>query len=207
VSVAFQLTLVSDGITPVLQRALAAAEPRQLATWAGTSAKRLTQDHLRSLGRNKRGWPTTRFWSRAARATSFAVLGSAAEISINQIGVRQRYYGGVIRARQRRMLTIPIGPEAYGKTASDFPEAFLLKTKKGAYLVQRGLAPSAKTGKLIKRTGQGFAAKRVSATFEFLFKLVASVNQAPNPEVLPNPADLSARVAADVQRNLLARIQ
>jgi hypothetical protein len=178
-----------------------------MGQWIGTAGKKLFQTHLLSLGRNKRGWPTTNFWSRAAKATSYVLDGMRVIWSINQQGVRQRYFGGRIAPVNKKALTIPIGPDAYGKVASDFPAAFVLRTKKGAYLVQHGTTISAKSGKIVKRTGQGFKAKRVSAFLEFLFKLVPFVDQRPNPNVLPTPDRIAEVVSGEIVRNLNARFK
>lgn len=204
-SLATGLTLKFDGATPLIQKILADTQPAVLGQWIGTAGKKLFQTHLLSLGRNKRGWPTTNFWSRAAKSTTFAVTGTGVVWSINQQGVRQRYFGGRIAARNKKMLTIPMGPESYGKVASDFPAAFVLRTKKGAFLVQQGMAHSVKSKKLVKVTGKGFKPKRVSALLEFLFKLVPFVDQAPNPNVLPAPDIIANTVSAEIVRNLNAR--
>jgi len=41
-------------------------------------------------------------------------------VGVNQVGVRQRYFGGPILPVKAQMLTIPACPEAYGKTAGEF---------------------------------------------------------------------------------------
>jgi hypothetical protein len=184
---------VSDYATPAVRAKLEKCSPPRLAAILGPGLKKFTQRHLLANGPNKRGWPTTNFWARAAKATSWTSTGDGVVISINQIGVRQRYHGGQIRPVSARALTIPISPEAHGKTASDFPGAFLLKTKKGAYLVQRGESMSA-AGNTVRAKGRGFAAKRVSAALEFLFALKGSVNQKADPSVIPAAEDY--RVAA-----------
>lgn len=182
---------VTDTATPALRQKLAQCSPARLARILGPALLRLTQDHLIANGPNQRGWPTTGFWPRAAKAATWTGTDDGVLISINQIGVRQRFHGGTIRPVKARALTIPISPEAHGKTASDFPEAFLLKTKKGAYLVQRGEGISAK-GNVVKKRGRGFAARRVVAALEFLFKLSPGVEQAGDRSVIPSPDTYAA---------------
>jgi hypothetical protein len=138
-SVTYQLRLIRDDMSPSIKKVLTETKPEKVTSVMAKEGKKLTQRHLLAKGTNKRGWPTTNFWARAAKATSAVSNQAAAIVRITQIGVAQRYYGGPIVPRPpRKMLTIPIGPEAYGKTASDFPESYILRTKKGAYIVQKG---------------------------------------------------------------------
>jgi len=185
-SVSQTIIVTEDTASPALADLQSRVTPERMKAVIGPAINRLTQDHLVRRPTNKRGWPSTHFWARAARATHWDAQPDGVTVSINQIGVRQRYHGGPIRPVNRRALTIPISPEAYGKTASDFPDAFMIKTRKGAYLVQRGETTSAKTGRTIKRTGRGVARKRVVAALEFLFKLSKGVTQDPDPDVIPS---------------------
>lgn len=174
-SVGVSVTITRDDFSPALKAQLEQLQPRAIAKEVGEALVKTTQTHLRANGRNKRGWPSTNFWSRAARATSWAATDEGTIISINQIGVRQRFYGGVIRAVTAKFLTIPIARQAYGKTASDFPGAFLIRTPKGAYIVQYAGGTTAK-GKF----------KKQNSTLEFLFKLKRSVTQKEDRTVLPH---------------------
>lgn len=166
---------VVDQATPAIQALQAGVQPDRLAARVGPACAQMTRAYLRGRPKNKRGWPTTNFWQRASRATSWQAVQGGVIIRINQIGVRQRYLGGPISPVRARALTIPILPQAYGKTASDFPGSFLIKTRKGTYIVQYGGA--------VSKTGRGV--NKNNATIEFLFKLSSGVNQRPDPTVLP----------------------
>jgi hypothetical protein len=174
-SVGITVTIARDDFTPALKAQLAALQPRAIAKEVGEALTTTTQRHLRANGTNKRGWKSTGFWARAARSTTWTATDDGVMISINQIGVRQRFYGGVISAVRAKFLTIPISRQAYGQTAADFPGSFLIKTPKGAYLVQYAGGNTAK-GRF----------KKQNATLEFLFKLVRSVNQKEDRTVLPH---------------------
>jgi len=193
------LRVRSDEITPSLHELREEMGVARLLNAIGPTAAQLTREHLRSKPGNKRGWPSTRFWTRAARATSHARTTNSVVISINQIGVRQRYHGGPILPVKAKALTIPISSKSYGRKVKDFPDAFLLKTKKGAYIVRRGEQISEKTGRIKRGAGKGRPAKRVSAFLEFLFKLSFGVNQEADPTVLPAEAELHAAVETRVQ--------
>lgn len=181
---------IRDNASLALHEAAESVAPKRMAAAIGPAVARLVQRHLRGRGTNKRGWPTTNFWARAAKATSWAETPQGVVVSVNQIGVRQRYFGGVIKPVNKRALTIPISPVSYGKVASDFPGLFLLPTKKGAYLVQyAGSVPDGRTKKAkgaARRSMGGNAKARKDATLNFLFKLVSQVDQKPDPNVLPS---------------------
>lgn len=183
---------VTDHATPAVDALLAKCSPKRMVTILGPGLTRFTQDHLRANGHNKRDWPTTNFWADAARATTWQAAGDYLFISINKIGVRQRFYGGTIAPVKAQALAIPISPVSYGHVPKDFPGLFLLKTKKGAYLVQAGEELNAK-GKNVKRgkLAGGNVSRRNRAQLNFLFKLVGSVYQPPDPGCIPSQDELA----------------
>ena len=184
---------VTDNATPALEAKLAQVQPGRLANILGPGLTVYVQDHLRGNGTNKRGWPTTNFWADAARGTSWSAADGGLVISINKIGVRQRYYGGPIAPVKAKALAIPISPVSYGHLPSDFPGLFLIKTATGAYLVQRNEAVSEKTGRTVGKTGTGGnAGRRIKSNLTFLFMLSAGVNQAPDETVIPSEDDLGS---------------
>ena len=193
-SVAIQ---IQDGVTPELNEVARRVSGERVAAEVGPRLTRLMARHFVRNGTNRHGWPTTNFWARAAKATSYQVSGSAVDIICNQVGVRQRYYGGTIRPVNAGALTIPMTGKAYGKLASDFPGLFLMVTKKGAFLA-RYTDRTRTTNK-----GQTRAVKQKS-TLEVLFRLAASVTQSPNPNVIPDDAafgrELDLAVAALLRR-------
>lgn len=184
---------ITDGATPALKEMAERLSPRRLGAAIGPAVARLVQRDLRKNGRNKKGWPTTNFWARAAKATNWQATDTGATISVNQIGVAQRYYGGTISAVKKKFLAIPISPVSYGHLPSDFPGLFLMVTKKGAYLVQYGSGAPLKRAKGEKdRNGArgGNAKRRRTGTMVFLFKLVKSVSQKGNPAVIPSEKEI-----------------
>lgn len=173
---------VKDRATPALAASVAALQPQKVARITGPKLRETVRDHIKRLPKNKKGWPSTGFWEDSARATTWeAQTDGSVIIRVNKIGFRQRYHGGVIRAVEAKALTIPISPQAYGHTAADFPGSFLLRTKKGAYLVRYTGGNTAK-GKF----------KKQNATIEFLFKLQVSVRQPEMPWIIPDATKLHA---------------
>jgi hypothetical protein len=78
------------------------------------------RDHLAALPKNKKGYPSTGFWEQAARRVVGVAIEGTARLSSDQLGLRQRYHGGVIKARNHKYLTIPICAEAYGTKVADW---------------------------------------------------------------------------------------
>lgn len=185
---------IQDNATPALAEKMAKCDLDRLRNILGPGLTVFTQDHLRANGTNRRGWPTTNFWARAARATSWTAYGAVGGlmITINQVGVRQRMLGGPIAPVKAKALAIPISPVSYGHVPADFPALFLLRTPKGAYLVQRGQQLSEKTGRVVgSKSRAGNAGRRLKAELNFLFKLSAGVNQQPDPGVVPSGDQLA----------------
>ncbi len=177
---------IKDDATPAIRRKIAQLTPQRLNEAVGNAEVVLFQNHFLSLPHNKKGWPTTNFYGRAARATNWQPHIEGTLIQVSQIGIRQRFKGGPITPDTKGALTIPISPVSYGHVAADFQGLFLLKTSKGAYLVQAGqrLTASGQFRKQDKSAG-GNVKRRVQAALNFLFKLCAGVEQDPDPNVLP----------------------
>lgn len=188
-SVSANITVTRDTATPELERILDKTAPDKLARTIAEPLEGYWRRHLAALPSNKRGWPSTGFWEQASRAVVGSPEGGTVMLRCNKQGVRQRYHGGTISAVNAKALTIPISPVSYGRRASEFPGLFLLKTKKGAYLVQRGEAIGA-TGNTKAAGRGGNNDRRQRANLIFLFKLMQSVDQDANPAVIPGDDDM-----------------
>lgn len=178
---------IVDNATPSVSAKLADMSPQKLASRVGEPMRIFWRDRLKSLGRNKRGWPSTGFWESAARATRSTVVPTGLLLECTKVGVRQRYLGGHIKPVKARALTIPISPVSYGHSPSEFPGLFLIKTAKGAYLVQsQGIDTTTKKAFIGGRKALGGnASRRLRATLNFLFKLSSGVDQEADPSVVP----------------------
>ena len=185
---------IIDPATRVVQQLHATIAPPPLHAAIATKVKQQVQNHLLAKGPNKKGWPSTSFYPSAAHATSATSDGTHVTVTIDQVGIRQRYYGGRIAPVNAKALTIPIDPLSYGHRASEFPNLSVVKTPKGAYLVQKPQNAHS--------NGRREARSRAQEASRFLFKLVGSVNQLPDPSVLPSKADLLATAVAEVNRNI-----
>lgn len=198
------ISVTQDNATPAIARLMERTQPARLAQVCRQPLETFLRVHLRSLPTNKRGWPSTGFWESASRGT----IGTANDdgsilLQVNKLGVRQRLYGGPILPVEAKALAIPISPVSYGHLPREFPGLFLLKTAKGAYLVQAGTGISEKTGGEVKgRRLGGNSKRRQTAGLNFLFKLSGGVNQAPNPDVLPTNDQFQEVAMESIQRSL-----
>ena len=213
-SLVVKIGLMHDYLQPALIGLLARLRPERVAAHVGPRLLRHFQRHLRANGQNARGYPTTHFWTRAADATFWDPSPDGLVISIHQLGVRQRLYGGPIIPQTAGALTIPISPVSYGHRAREFPNTFLLKTQSGCYIVQRTGAPSGEaapnstldtrhstlaTRRRLRSLGGNLKARKPEEAFVFLYKLSPGLTQSPNPAVLPDRPSVLAEVTNGIQ--------
>lgn len=175
---------------PAARRVSAVMAPARLNHVIGRSVNETVRHHLISLNSarpNKLGGRRTNFYSQAARATNFRVVSDTEIlISIPHVGIAQRFYGGTIRAKAGRFLTIPVHPAAHGKRAREFDldVVFGLKGQPVALAT--------------KRTVAGRSGRQISAIGEIYYKLARSVTQKADPNVLPKQAVVELFVQKDV---------
>lgn len=195
------LKLDLDNATPVLSARLMQLRPAQAARRIATRCAQLTEYHIRNMGENKRGWPSTGFYEKFARGVlglatpgGVEILVKPAVVKGRTVSFRQHVWGGPITPKTVDALAIPISPVSYGKVPSDFrgKGLFLLKTPKGAYLVQHGETVS-KTGQARYKQDSGGGNRsrgenglRKAASLNFLFVLKGGVNQPGKREALPS---------------------
>jgi hypothetical protein len=166
---------ITESFKPVLNALEFGFKSGAIDEEIGRGVVKLIRDNFRTLPPNERGFPTTGFWQRAAEATQYAVVEDGILININQIGVRQRFFGGEIKPIRAKYLTIPAIAETYGCSAGDFGS---LKVIRGAFLTYWGriaglaLVPADWDKEKVGRFG-------------VYFWLVAQVSQEGNSDVLP----------------------
>lgn len=177
---------VRDRATPVVKAVDRALRPALVNPIIGRSATNTIREHLFGLNStrpNQLGGRRTQFYAQAARSTQFQVEGDFVIVSINQVGIAQRFFGGIIRPKNSKYLAIPVHPSAHGKR----PREFDLELVFG------------KGGKPIALATKGRASKRGSTRLgEIMFRLVKSVRQQPDPTVLPYSEQIGLRIERDV---------
>jgi hypothetical protein len=185
---------ITENTTAVLNRLETRLTDSRVSDSVGRSVMELIQNHFRALPPNERGFPSTQFWQRAADATRYEVTADGVQISINQVGIRQRLLGGPIDPVRGKYLTIPAIAETYGHTASDFGnlKVFYVRSDFGYELA---LAPA----DTIRQPGGLIDSSAV------YFWLVAHVNQFPDPSVLPTDEEIFD-VAMEAADNFFERL-
>ena len=118
-------------------------------------------DHARH-----RGLSTKNYYGTAADATTAQVRGTEAYISIDHTGIALRRFGGTVRPRVAKYLTIPVDPVAHGKRVREFGDAV-------AWIINR-------------RTGKGV----VTLGGRVIFILTKESKHKPDPKVLPTDKEL-----------------
>ena len=179
---------------------------------AGRGVRRLLMDYLSGLDSsraNQSGGKRTHFYAGAARNVSYDVDDDGATVSVHEVGIAQRYYGGtIVPTAGHKFLTIPVDPDAYGRRAGEFDNLS----------VQYGLTKGGKARPmfLVQDNGYRYTQKKnrktgvkevTGATWEagkIMFYLALSVHQDADPSVLPSE-DLMNQAAMDsITRYLLA---
>jgi hypothetical protein len=193
----FSIIIARDEIGPAARRLQIGLQPDRLFPIVGRSGVNTIREHLFGLNQtrpNAMGGARTNFYASAARGTHFDAVADGVKISINQVGMAQRYFGGVITAKKVKLLTIPACPEAYGHRASEFPGlTFVVLGGKPALVRYAQTILGSRTVKGQKR----FYGKR-KVEFQVMFWLKHSVDQAPDETVLPYTELIGTRIERDV---------
>ena len=153
--------------------------PVGLSKVLGREAVNVLKTHFRGKQRsepNKLRGPRTNFWRAVANSVQSPTIsgdGSVVTVAINHPAMAQKVYGGVIRAKRGKALTIPVSPEAYGRTAATFEAETGLKL----FLIKTG----AKGG----LRGAVLATRKSLTSLQIEYILTPRVNQRPDPTALP----------------------
>jgi hypothetical protein len=190
-----------DRLPPDLNQMLSDLRSPEPMQAAGQGVVALLREHFREAERtrpNRRGWPRQHFWAQFARRVSLGPTTPAraiVQIQDPQGALRHKIDGGTITPKRGRALAIPLTAEAYKKGAQArirdaFPEAFVMRTKKGAWIV-RAKFQTRGTG----RRKKGIQGQRL----EFLFKLVPRVTHSADPRALPDESAIAAAAIGAVE--------
>jgi hypothetical protein len=155
---AFGVALTGDEIGMIVGQAAQQLIKEHFEKLANDSAHHKT---ARSLGAQRTG-----LYEEASRATQQPVLErGGVSVSINQVAIAQRYFGGTIVPVNAKFLAIPARTETYGHRPREFKDLHPIFFKSGA-------------------------AALADAEGGVYFWLVKSVTQSADPTVLPEDSDL-----------------
>lgn len=154
----------------------------------GRAAQQIIKEHFEHLANDSAHHKTARslgaeptgLYEEAARGTQQPQLEpSGVSISINQVAIAQRYFGGRITPVNAKFLAIPARTETYGKRPRQFKNLRPIIFASGAgALVERDASISRGRGKGSEIGGGVY------------FWLVKSVTQPADPSVLPTEEEI-----------------
>jgi len=134
----------------------------------------IAQDEAHHKTARALGATPTGVYEEAARNTEDPVVeDDGVTVTIRQVAIAQRFYGGLIAPISRMFLTIPARAEAYGHRASEFDNLRFILFPSGA-------------GALIDRD----APRGTPISESVYFWLVKHANQEPDETVLPADEDI-----------------
>lgn len=195
-----------DQATPVvvaLDQEVASGRIEEVMGRAGTNR---VQEHLFRMNAerpNRLGGRRTNFYASASRSTNYESKPGEVKININQVGIRQRLQGGVIRPVNKKFLTVPAVAEGHGRRASEFNN---LRVAYGTGGRPVALVESAASGVSFgrkKKDGSRAVIQGEALGGRVIFWLVKEVNQKPDPSVLPTNDDIKTVCSDAADRHLL----
>lgn len=184
---------IQDQVTPLIERLGAVGKSQALKKEVAQTGERLFQDHFRRLESERHRTGGTNFYGRAALATTGKATSDGATVSINQRGIAQRVFGGIIRPKEKKALAIPVHPDAYGKRAADPAWGDTLQFIPGNE--ERGVS----IGILVRK-------QQADDFGTVMYVLRGFVKQDPDPTVLPRDEQV-AETAIDTVRRFLERME
>jgi len=167
----------------------------RVGAWGVRNALKENFQRLEDTRPNKEGWPRQHIYARMMRSVQVPQSnGAGMQVSINDLTVAQRLFGGAIMPVHAKMLTLPATAEAYGHRAREFDDlhfAIRPDPDRGGALRPALVQPEqsgVKFGKLRKDgTRRTIPGKQTGGVF---FWLTGRVVQQPDPTILPTEEKL-----------------
>ena len=203
------LRIKTDALDELAAKAQQLGRETDVAMFGARAAGNLVRNHLISLDAerpNALGGTRTHFYAAAAKSVHEPVpVGKGAAFIITQIGLAQRWLGGVIRAGQgessysgkaTQYLAITARAEAYGLPPKNFDDLQFVPLKGGRAMLVQALQTKLKFGRKNKA-----GVRKVSGTTVgglVMFWLVKEVDQKPDPTVMPEQEQIAEAARAEM---------
>ena len=130
------------------------------------AARDVVQDNFRKLDQSRHRGGSFNFYGCAINATHSGVQGRSAFVSIDHEGIALRRFGGTVKPRNGKYLTIPAIDQAQGKRAREFDDLHFRRNASG------------NGGRLCDPTGRVY------------YWLVKQSTHKPDPSVLPTDGEI-----------------
>lgn len=143
---------------------------------------------------NKMGGRRSHFYWNAAQTVKGEATAEGAEVSVNYLGLRQRWLGGDIYPINAKYLAIPARSESYGIPPKEFPgDLTCIRFRSGTLAlvkdeVSQGTDDAGNFQQKSAERGQRKSRKRTIGLVEYWLK--DHVYQEPDPTVMPSPQDM-----------------
>lgn len=206
-SIGYELNF--SGVGDVQKRLAMFGPSPGLSRVIGEAARDTAKEHLFRLDEshaNKMGGKRSHFYWEAGKNTVYEPTADGADVVMTKTGLRQRWLGGTITAKNVKFLTIPARSESYGVPAREFPGTLkFIPTQRGGMLVKENPAPSYETftdasGQAHRKYGKQ---KRLRTAGLVEYWLVPSVYQSPDPSVIPSPEKIGNAVGTAASEYLM----
>lgn len=194
-----------DKAAPELKERLAKAEPAAIAKAIREDMVTAVRSHIAKLDAerpNRLGGERTHFYEQAANSVTHEVQDTLLRISIGHLGFRQRFQGGVIRARNAKFLTVPATKETHGKRAGEFANLRFAVLEEGGPALIDTPRTDVTFGRKRKDGSRSVKGTVTHLGVKVMYWLRRSVTQQADPSVLPT-ADELKRVAIESARDYL----
>jgi hypothetical protein len=146
----------------------------------------------RNLEPNKRDWPKQEFWDRIRSATALSSYDDeGATITINDPAFPQKVYGGEIKPKEGKYLTLPAIAAAAGRSPRTFSNLepmirWMNGTRRAIALVERQATQLVYSR--TRKDGTQVVKKGAQVGGTVFYWLVLSVRQQRDPRALPDRA-------------------
>lgn len=203
-------TIESTALSKLAGQAAEIGKSQEATLIAGRGVAEKARDHFRELAFNRHRNEGPNFYEQARRSVQNPVVaGNVASVAINQIGIAQRLFGGVIRPVLRKFLTIPAEGNRTGKTAGEFSNLrFGFAENKFGNLAPALIEKSSVLVKLGRKRKDGSRKETRTELPEgkVMFWLARKVFQRADPTVLPTEAELETAARIPLENYLLRKL-
>ncbi len=107
---------IIDTVSPdIAEKVKQLKNTRPLMRAVGQAMKDSMREHYAGLPPNKRGWPSQGFWKKQGtdKVAISSFDESQATVVVDSVEMGHKFFGGTIKPKEAKALSIPLSPEAY----------------------------------------------------------------------------------------------